>query len=144
MPLYPCSTLRRVEPYATSSGSRLRSARRACSTLRRVEPYATLQRHVDTHASLDDLQYPQTGRTLCNYAPGDILFYTAHHLQYPQTGRTLCNLPWDERREQRAKLAVPSDGSNPMQPFPHLVEECSSDHLAVPSDGSNPMQRSRR
>src|SRR5258708_14475305 len=36
-------------------------------------------------------------------------------------------------------LAVPSNGSNLMQPAIHLVH-CSADRLAVPSDGSNLLQ----
>src|SRR6266566_2209025 len=61
-----------------------------CSTLRRVEPYATSVRHERTNAPLS-LQYPQTGRTLCNlqWIPSALCLM---RLQYPQTGRTLCNL----------------------------------------------------
>src|SRR6266566_2209024 len=84
-----------------------------CSTLRRVEPYATKDRC-----------------TISGYTPT---------LQYPQTGRTLCNFGEARANECPFILAVPSDGSNPMQPPVDPV--CAlPDALAVPSDGSNPMQ----
>ncbi len=106
-----CSTLRRVEPHATSCYSptiRLlsvlqypqtgrtscnpRSARyqrskgRTCSTLRRVEPHATGSVQPQTY-TIEHLQYPQTGRTSCN-ADANLALAQAVVLQYPQTGRT--------------------------------------------------------
>src|SRR5207245_11776411 len=44
--------------------------------------------------------------------------------------------------EANLQLAVPSDGSNPMQRH-HQVSRPPQDLLAVPSDGSNPMQPSK-
>src|SRR3989442_409022 len=61
-----CSTLRRVEPYATSlTLAEIAAFQRPCSTLRQVNPYATsMLRRIDN--ALISLQSPQTGRTLCN------------------------------------------------------------------------------
>src|SRR6266849_3172263 len=57
-----CSTLRRVEPNATTYTYAQPFVQRSCSTLRRVEPNATLWIDVSTTEAVD-LQYPQTGRT---------------------------------------------------------------------------------
>ena len=61
------------------------------------------------------LQYPQTGRTSCNASalnqPASPI-----HLQYPQTGRTSCNALYSALNNSLPPLAVPSDGSNLMQP----------------------------
>src|SRR5258708_36077783 len=78
---------------------------RPCSTLRRVEPYAT-------------------------EAPG-CAEIRQKHLQYPQTGRTLCNQAINAWLDAKYKLAVPSDGSNPMQPpdsssLPGPCRSCST------------------
>src|SRR6266566_4867655 len=61
-----------------------------CSTLRRVEPYATKDR-CTISGYTPTLQYPQTGRTLCNYSDMGKQIDASTILQYPQTGRTLCN-----------------------------------------------------
>src|SRR5258708_1905203 len=61
----------------------------ACSTLRRVEPYATTTFPIAT-TKWTILQYPQTGRTLCN-----------HHTKAAE--------------RSTVHLAVPSDGSTPLQ-----------------------------
>src|SRR5260370_85712 len=89
----PCSTLRRVEPYATCCFDPSQSIARApCSTLRRVEPHATLRTIRHKHIDLI--------------------------LQYPQTGRTSCNSITIPTRLTAPYLAVPSDGSNLMQHLP--------------------------
>src|SRR5258707_8001618 len=62
---------------------------RSCSTLRRVEPYAT-PIWLRWHLRASTLQYPQTGRTLCN------------------SRHWLCS-------DALLTLSVPSYGSNPMQ-----------------------------
>jgi len=87
---------------------------------------------------ISSLQYPQTGRTLCNLTCSA---HSATHssLQYPQTGRTLCNFFVCSCIFHRHTLAVPSDGSNPMQ-RDRGSGALNEDVLAVPSDGSNPMQ----
>src|SRR6266849_1061550 len=58
----------------------------SCSTLRRVEPHAT-SCYSPTIRLLSVLQYPQTGRTSCN-ADANLALAQAVVLQYPQTGRT--------------------------------------------------------
>src|SRR5258708_30071957 len=90
-----------------------------------------------------------------------------YHLHYPQTGRTLFTALIRMIRRLPIYLAVPSDGSNPMQLEATNLEvsvifTCSTlrrvepyatcavfrlydqlHRLAVPSDGSNPMQHHR-
>src|SRR5712692_4494384 len=85
------------------------------------------------------LQYPQTGSTSCNLTRSLRRLISPQHLQYPQTGRTSCNIRGQCPREGENVLAVPSDGSNLMQPLAVFVgfEDAT---LAVPSDGSNLMQ----
>src|SRR5216683_686918 len=110
-----CSTLRRVEPHATTQSSIFMAIRKhPCITLRRVEPHATYQRVLgggkrDDLAVPSDgsnlmqpasvahqsrackpLQYPQTGRTSCNFFLS-LFTFPDTGLQYPQTGRTSCN-----------------------------------------------------
>src|SRR5216683_2405092 len=63
-----------------------------------------------------NLQYPQTGRTSCNNSIKDAVYGTAYVLQYPQTGRTSCNGSPTTSEMTNTPLAVPSDGSNLMQP----------------------------
>src|SRR5713226_4989357 len=60
-----------------------------CSTLRRVEPHATGGGYLLDSALLD-LQYPQTGRTSCNFQTNTCDWYHSG-LQYPLTGRTSGN-----------------------------------------------------
>src|SRR6266851_5104334 len=110
----------------------------SCSTLRRVEPHATSQRVLgggkrDDLAVPSDgsnlmqpasvahqsrackpLQYPQTGRTSCNFFLS-LFTFPATCLQYLQTGRTSCKIAADLRCIGARDLAVPSDGSNLMQ-----------------------------
>src|SRR5216684_3712322 len=64
-----------------------------------------------------NLQYPQTGRTSCNNSIKDAVYGTAYVLQYPQTGRTSCNGSPTTSEMTSTPLAVPSDGSNLMQPM---------------------------
>ncbi len=109
-----------------------------CSTLRRVEPHAT-SRNPALLSSSSALQYPQTGRTSCNFSRASFSatgskscstlrrvepLATTHssslklnriNLQYPQTGRTSCNSCSQALRCARVPLAVPSDGSNLLQ-----------------------------
>ncbi len=125
-------------------GYRSRGRRQACtcSTLRRVEPHATWTA-ADTAWFVTNLQYPQTGRTSCNFACNVRKRYDPD-LQYPQTGRTSCNRTGDHAHKHTTALAVPSDGSNLMQPYRHALAYDCNHHLAVPSDGSNLMQHAAR
>src|SRR5216684_899455 len=110
------------------------------------------------------LQYPQTGRTSCNFFLS-LFTFPATCLQYPQTGRTSFNIAADLRCIGARDLAVPSDGSNLMQlkvfvnattppgdlQYPQTGRtSCNNGDLAlnnddlvlaVPSDGSNLMQQ---
>ncbi len=61
-------------------------------------------------------------------------------LQYPLTGRTSCNDRIEAANECRTDFAVPSDGSNLMQPICLFLQQYHQP-LAVPSDGSNLRQR---
>src|SRR5216684_3781289 len=113
------------------------------------------------------LQYPQTGRTSCNFFLS-LFTFPATCLQYPQTGRTSFNIAADLRCIGARDLAVPSDGSNLMQlkvfvnattppgdlQYPQTGRtSCNNGDLAlnnddldlaVPSDGSNLMQPTPR
>ncbi len=137
-----CSTLRRVEPHATqqeaawtyrvnrlavpSDGSNLRQLTaqhiddiviRPCSTLRRVEPQATYHNRLVSHR--------------------------LHLLQYPQTGRTSGNILLLPDNTAALRLAVPSDGSNLMQPPFGQVPTIKRPHLQYPQTGRTSCNRKR-
>src|SRR6266446_6021000 len=95
---------------------RIANAFSACSTLRRVEPHATAVSRFAASRS-HALQYPQTGRTSCNQTLLSLANFTSSSCSTlrrvePHATR------WGYRRSPLApSLAVPSDGSNLMQPY---------------------------
>src|SRR5258708_14835108 len=85
-----------------------------CSSLRRVDPYATGNMRMDVVLEVilavpSDGSNPMQLNKLVNFEVYQWI------LQYPQTGRTLCNLLGLPQYHLASRLAVPSDGSNPMQ-----------------------------
>src|SRR5258708_39706350 len=74
------------------------SPRASCSTLRRVEPYATFSRPL-TIIFEPFLQYPQTGRTLCN------LWCHRAKVVADQFGRTLRRRkPYEKSKKKQETL----------------------------------------
>src|SRR5260221_3089097 len=85
----------------------------ACSTLRRVEPYATGKPLAHDPES-EHLAVPSDGSNPMQPAMPNVKLSDTTTLQYPQTGRTLCNTLLSPSALFLSLWSVPSHGSTPM------------------------------
>ena len=111
-----------------------------CSTLRRVEPHAT-STCTSSVSMVPALAVPSDGSNLMQPKDGGGFAATVSPCSTFRRVEPHATTLTAARNAATAYLAVPSDGSNLMQPPAYNVTR-DIPSLAVPSDGSNLMQHS--
>src|SRR5713226_8096079 len=112
-----------------------------CSTLIQVEPHATMHLELEV-PTMPDLQYPLTGRTSYNCTLLRMLVPPFDLLAVPSHGSNLMQPHFRGIHEAaRASLQYPLTGRTSCNPWSASSMYPTAGSLAVPSHGSNLMQR---